>query len=156
MVILCDTRQQAGKHENIDRYFAKAGIKTARQALYVGDYTIANCGKRAVDTKQDVMELIHDIMSEDHERFRRECMRAQEAGIDLLILVEEKLPEGGLNNWNPPKDKNGRALTRVKGESLRLAMFKYDVVFRFCTARETGKIIREYLAEGVLPRANKG
>lgn len=157
MVILCDTRQQAGKHENIDRYFARHGIKTARQALYVGDYTIANDARRAVDTKQDVMELVHDIMSEDHERFRRECVRAQEAGIELLVLIEEVLPKGGLNAWTAPKDRTGRPLTKVRGESLRIAMLtmmmKYDVVFRFCAAKDTGKIVHEYLAEGVVPRA---
>ena len=155
MVILCDTRQQAGKHENIEKYFRRIGIQTERQALYVGDYTIANDGSRSVDTKQDVLELVHDIMSSDHERFRRECERAKQAGIRLLILIEETLPKGGLCEWASPKDAKGRPLTRVDGTSLRAAMLcmtiKYDVRFRFCDARSTGKLILQYLAEGVLP-----
>ena len=157
MVVLCDTRQQAGKHKNIDRYFERVGVKTARQALYVGDYAIANDMGRAVDTKQDVLELAHDIMSADHERFRRECLRAQEAGIKLLVLVEEVLPEGGLANWEPPRDARGKPLTLVKGEALRMALLtmtlKYDVRFRFCDARSSGKHLLSYLSEGVLPDA---
>ena len=155
MVILCDTRQQAGKHENIDRYFSRIGVQAERQALYVGDYTIANDGSRAVDTKQDVLELAHDIMSSDHERFRRECERAKEAGIRLLILIEETLPKGGLCEWVSPKDSKGKPLTKVEGASLRSAMLsmtiKYDVRFRFCDGRSTGKLILQYLAEGVVP-----
>lgn len=153
-MILCDTRQQIGKHKNIDSYFQKAGIPNERCALYVGDYAIANDQKRAVDTKRDVMELIKDIMSEDHERFAKECIRAKEAGIQLLILIEEVLPEGGLLKWQSPRDSKGKPLTRVKGESLRRAMLtmtaKYGVRFRFCDARQTGRLIVEYLAEGVL------
>lgn len=155
MIILEDTRQQEGKHRNIESYFAKAGITVERCCLYVGDYAIANDQSRAVDTKQDVLEIAHDIMSSDHERFRRECQRANDAGIKLLVLIEEELPEGGLANWKSPKDSRGRVLTAIKGESLKRAMLtitvKYGVRFRFCNSRQTGRIIAEYLAEGVLP-----
>jgi ERCC4-type nuclease len=148
MVILEDTRQQAGKHANIERYFQKAGITVERCCLYVGDYAIANDQSRAVDTKQDVCEIAKDIMSSDHQRFAAECERAQAAGIKLLVLIEEALPEGGLANW---KSKH----TTVKGESLKRAMLtmtvKYGVRFRFCDARQAGRLIAEYLAEGVLP-----
>lgn len=154
-MILCDTRQQAGKHANIDAYFKKAGIQTDRCALYVGDYALANEQCRAVDTKQDVLELIKDIMSSDHERFVRECLRAKEAGIQLLVLVEEVLPDGGLSDWQSPINSKGKPLTQVKGESLRRALLtmtvKYGVKFRFCDSRQTGRLIVEYLAEGVLP-----
>lgn len=154
-MILCDTRQQAGKHANIDAYFKKAGIQTDRCALYVGDYALANEQCRAVDTKQDVLELVKDIMSSDHERFVRECLRAKEAGIQLLVLVEEVLPDGGLSAWQSPINSKGKPLTQVKGESLRRALLtmtvKYGVKFRFCDSRQTGRLIVEYLAEGVLP-----
>lgn len=155
MVILEDTRQQEGKHKNIDTYFSRCKIDVARCCLYVGDYTIANDQSRAVDTKQDVLEISKDIMSSDHERFRRECERAMAAGIKLLVLIEEQLPDGGLINWQSPTDSRGRALTTVKGESLRRAMLtmtmKYGVRFRFCDSRQTGRLIVEYLTEGILP-----
>lgn len=155
MVILEDTRQQEGKHRNVEAYFRKANIPMERCCLYVGDYAIANDQSRAVDTKRDVLEIAKDIMSSDHERFAAECERARQAGIKLLVLIEETLPDGGLAKWESPTDSRGRALTAVKGESLRKAMLtmtiKYGVRFRFCDARQTGRIIAEYLAEGVLP-----
>lgn len=155
MVILEDTRQQEGKHKNIENYFKQAGIRSERCCLYVGDYAIANDQKRAVDTKQDVMEIAKDILSADHERFKRECIRAMEAGINLLILIEEPLPDGGLINWVAPKNAHGKPFSSVKGETLRRAMLtmtvKYGVRFRFCHPSQTGRIIAEYLAEGVLP-----
>lgn len=154
-MILCDTRQQAGKHINVDKYFAAAGIETDRCALYVGDYTIANEQARAVDTKQGVLELAKDIMSADHERFAAECRRAQNAGISLLVLVEEVLPDGGLSDWKSPTNIKGEPLTKIKGETLKRAMLtmtaKYGVKFRFCDSKETGRIIVEYLTEGVMP-----
>ena len=154
-MILCDTRQQPGKHQNIDKYFEKTGIPFARQALYVGDYAIANDQCRAVDTKQDVMELLQD-MHGDHDRFRRECERAQGAGIQLLILIEEVLPEGGLAAWKAPIGKDGKPRTQSDPERLRKALLtmtaKYGVKFRFCDSRETGRLIVEYLTEGVMPK----
>ena len=159
MLILEDTRQQAGKHRNITKYFDKAGIPWARQALYVGDYTIASDGSRAVDTKQDVIELAGNILSADHERFQAECKRASEAGIALLVLIEERLPEGGLAAWRSPTDAGGRPLTRANPETLRRAMLtmraKYGVRFRFCDARSTGRLLVEYLAEGIIPRGRR-
>lgn len=154
-MILCDTRQQPGKHANIDRYFEKTGIPFARQALYVGDYAIANDQCRAVDTKQDVMELLQD-MHTDHDRFRRECERAKDAGIQLLILIEEVLPEGGLAAWKAPIGKDGKPRTQSDPERLRKALLtmtaKYGVRFRFCDPKETGRLIVEYLTEGVIPK----
>lgn len=153
-MILCDTRQQAGKHRNVDNYFRQAGIQTDRCALYVGDYALANDQRRAVDTKQDVVELIKDVY-QDHERFRNECLRAKDAGIQLLILIEEVLPEGGLSAWQSPKNTHGQPFTKANPEALRRAMLtmtlKYGVRFRFCKPSDTGRIIAEYLAEGVLP-----
>lgn len=76
MVILEDSRQQPGKHENIRRWLDARDIPVRRCKLYVGDYIIANRGDVAVDTKMDVRELISNVYQE-HERFRAECLRAQ-------------------------------------------------------------------------------
>ena len=142
MVVLCDTRQQAGKHKNIDDYLDKRGIKRNRQALYVGDYMLANDGSVSVDTKQDVRELAMDVF-QDHDRFVRECVRARDAGITLYVLTEEKLPGGRLDRWEPPQG------CRVDPARLRQALItltgEYGVQFRFCDGRSTGKKLMELL-----------
>lgn len=148
MVLYEDTRQQAGKHRNIHAYCEKTGIRIIRQALNVGDYQIAGKGDISVDTKQGVIELAGNVFQE-HERFRAECLRAQECGIQLIILIEETLPGGRLDKWRPPVGKDGTPLARFNPATLRRAMItmqkEYGVKFRFCDGRSTGKLLVEYL-----------
>lgn len=148
MVLYEDTRQQAGKHKNIHAYCRASGIKIIRQALNVGDYQIAGKGDISVDTKQGVLELAGNVFQE-HERFRAECLRAQECGIQLIILIEEQLPGGRLDRWAPPIGKDGLPLARFNPKTLRKAMItmqeEYGVKFRFCDGRSTGRIMIEYL-----------
>ena len=143
MVLYEDTRQQAGKHKNIHAYCEQVGIKIIRQALNVGDYQIAGKGDISVDTKQDVLELAGNVF-QDHKRFKSECMRAQECGIQLIILIEEQLPGGRLVNWRPSVGN-----VRFDPATLRKAMItmqhEYGVKFRFCDGRSTGKQLIEYL-----------
>jgi ERCC4-type nuclease len=99
LILLEDSRQQEGKHKNIHLYCKRHGIEIVRKCLKVGDYMLSEdgenpCGDVIVDTKQDLMELCKDVMSNDHRRFRRQCEKAQEMGLKLIILVEEAVPYG--------------------------------------------------------------
>ena len=151
MVLYEDTRNKIGKHANIHRYCEQAGIKITRQALNVGDYQIAGRGNICVDTKMSVLELAGNIF-QDHSRFRAECIRAQEAEIQLIVLIEEKLPGDRLDHWRSPIGWNGLPVARFDPSVLRKAMItmqkEYGVKFRFCDPRSTGKQLIEYL-EGV-------
>ena len=151
MVLFEDTRQQVGKHKNVHLYCRQAGIKIIRQALNVGDYQIAGKGDISVDTKMGVLELAGNVFQE-HDRFRAECLRAQECDIQQIVLIEEQLPGGRLDKWRPPIGWNGAPIARFDPAILRKAMItmqkEYGVKFRFCDGRSTGKQIIEYL-EGV-------
>lgn len=148
MVLLEDTRNQVGKHRNIEAYCRMTGIEIIRQALIVGDYMIANQGAISIDTKQDVRELAMDVFQE-HKRFRSECERAQKCGITLIVLTEETLPGGRLENWRSPIGRDGLPMYRFDPVKLKKAMItmqdKYGVKFRFCDGRSTGRIMMEYL-----------
>lgn len=154
-VILEDTRNQIGKHKALNEYLQSAGYKVVRQAMYVGDYMAANNGGICVDTKKDVLELIMD-MHQDHERFRSECERAQEAGIQLYVLIEEALPEGKLEKWRSPVYQHttrnhiaGMPMTRTNPVTLRKSLVtmteKYGVRFRFCDKSQTGEMLLRLL-----------
>lgn len=168
MILLEDTRQQAKKHEIKHRYFDANGIKVERSKLYVGDYTLPTNQSVCVDSKKDIAELIGDICGKQHDRFRAELVRAQESGIKLYILVENKGGEIGhtgvfnktitdlsqLHSW-----KNPRLFIRYKGKqkypqatrgiTLQKACYtmqkKYGVTFLFCHPDDSGKIIVELL-----------
>ena len=148
MVLFEDTRQQIGKHENVRKYCEKHGIEIIRQALNVGDYQIAGKGDISVDTKYGVPELAMCVFQE-HDRFRDECVRAQRCGITLIVLTEEQLPGGRLDNWRSPIGWDGLPMHKFKVDILRKAMItmqeEYDVRFRFCHPRETGKQLIDYL-----------
>lgn len=148
MVLLEDTRQQPGKHKNIESFCKRQGIEIIRQALIVGDYQISNRADIMVDTKSGVRELAMDCF-QDHERFRDECERAQRCGIKLIILVEEVLPKGRLDYWRSPMGRDGLPVCRFDPAVLRKVLItmqdKYGVAFRFCDGRSTGRMLIEYL-----------
>lgn len=102
------------------------------------------------------MELCKDVMSSDHRRFRAECIRAKEAGIQLIILVEEFPPYGKVDLWEVPIWRNsnrwhryGDPMTRVDPRVFRKALItmtvKYGVKFRFCTRRQSPSRVIKYL-----------
>ena len=145
-----DTRNQIGKHRNIHQYCQQHDIKLVRTKLLVGDYMLTGPGTGgiSVDTKMDVPELASCCFQE-HERFRKELIRAQECGIKLIILTEETLPGGRLDNWKSPLDRNGNPKHKFDPVILRKAMItmqeKYGCSFRFCDGRSTGKVLMAYL-----------
>lgn len=113
-------------------------------------------GNISVDTKQDILELSHNVMSSDHRRFKAECIRATEAGIQLVVLIEEVPPFGRLDMWEVPRFKSsgryhkyGDPMTLVDPSALRKACItmqeKYGVKFRFCTRRQSPARIIKYL-----------
>ena len=170
MIILVDSRQQEGKHNLKEKWFAEHGIETRRTKLYVGDYTLPTDQSVCIDTKKDIQELVSDICGKQHERFRNECIRAQEAGIRLIILTENR---GGhikdniiqptitsldeLHRWKNPrlfifyggKQKYPRA-TRgvVLMRSCMTMEQKYGVKFLFTTPEKSAEKIVELLKGG--------
>lgn len=150
MVLLEDSRQQPGKHRNIHAYCKQNGIEIVRTKLLVGDYMLtgADSGGISVDTKYGVPELASNVFQE-HERFRAECEMAQRCGILLVILIEEVLPGGLLENWRSPMGADGLPRHKFDPARLKRAMLtmqdKYGCRFRFCDGRSTGRVLIEYL-----------
>ena len=148
MVIVEDTRQKPDKTGYIHEQLENLGHKVVRSKMLVGDYMIANDGKVAVDTKQDLQEVVNNVIHQ-HERFRNECMLAQEAGIQLIILVTEPKITclADVFGWfNPRLRYNKKATTgRTLGKILYSMQHKYDVRFEFCTKDNVGERIVELL-----------
>lgn len=161
LTLIEDSRQQAGKHRNVAAYCQRMGIEIIRQKLEVGDYMFSHdefwsYPMISVDTKESILELSKNIMSDDHKRFKAECIRAREMGIQLIVLIEEALPYGRLDMWEVPKWKStdrfhkyGDPVTLVHPASLRQACItmqeRYGVKFRFCTRRQSPARIIKYL-----------
>ena len=150
MVLLEDSRNQIGKHKNIAAYCRQEGIEIVRTKLLVGDYMLTGEGSGgiSVDTKMGVPELASNCFQE-HIRFRAECEMAKKCNIQLIVLTEELLPGGLLENWRSPVGRDGLPKYKFSPSSLKKTMLtmqdKYGVKFRFCDGRSTGKVLIEYL-----------
>lgn len=196
MILISDKAQQKGKHLTKENYWKNAGIEVLYHPLPVGDYVLANeavldvINRKAarglepkkmdflgtynivVDTKKDMSEIEGDIIGKQHARFRDECILAQNNGIKLIILVENK--DGIKEIRDVFKFTSTRRLRwfkiskahemgkmlqvpipakpPVSGEQLAKAMLtmqlKYNVEFQFCTPNQAGAKVIELLEKG--------
>ena len=169
--ILCDTRQHAGKHENKMGWWASNGVHTRVQKLDFGDYMVDGSNV-SVDTKRNVAEIAQNIGGKNHQRFREECKRAQNAGYRLVVLVENEDGYERLEHvcqWTnthctackqmrlgqcDPHDASAKCArhgTRkpIQGERLAKAMHtmqqRYGVRFEFCRPSDSAERICELL-----------
>ena len=147
-LILEDTRNKIDKNEYIRTQLEDLGYEVDRQALYVGDYTFANNHSVCIDTKQNLSEVCSNV-TQDHQRFKNECIRAQKAGIKLIILIcDPDIKDlSGVFSWrNPARFFRKRATT---GKTLGKILYKmrdtYGVQFEFSKEEDMGKRIVELL-----------
>ena len=166
-IIQCDTRQKMNKkhHKLKEQYFSDKGYTILRSKLAIGDYAIPSDMSRVVDTKQNCSELYTDLI-QDHDRFHNEVVLAQECGIQLYILVENKegfmKPEDILKWKNPQMfryykakklaEKNGTKPPKPPASNLQLIKIMhsmnrdYGVEFLFCRTHDAGEMIVKLLA----------
>lgn len=160
MVIQIDSREKSRAIQKILAEFDHQGIKYYISKLWTGDYMSLDNPRVIVDRKQNLLELCQNVC-QDHERFRRELIRAKDNGIQLIILCEhgdgiEQLED--VIFWQNPrrsyrKRVNGKWETITTNATTGQTLYnilstlnrKYGVEFRFCSKEETGKKIVEIL-----------
>ena len=167
MQIQVDTREHKKEWERIEKHFQSAGAEYFRSKLYVGDYCNVDNPRIVIDRKKDLLELVGNV-TQQHERFRNELVRATEKGFKIIILCEHGEGITDLTDvifWrNPRLDKyewfveNGhpvkkqlypKATTGMQlYKSLKTIQDKYNVEFHFCNKYETGFKIIELLERG--------
>lgn len=160
MVIQIDSREKARAIKQILAEFDRQGIKYYVSKLWAGDYMSLDNPRVIVDRKQNLTELCQNVC-QDHDRFRRELTRAQENGIQLIILCEHGNDINSLEDiifWQNPRSVKRKRVDgkwqdvqtkATSGETLYKILStlerKYDVRFEFCEKSETGKKIVELL-----------
>ena len=153
MVIVEDTRQQAGKHDLKHEWFSQHGISLVRNKLPFGDYSLVP--SIAVDTKKDMDEIAANICGREHTRFINECKAAKAAGCALVVLVENTVDIYELaevHNWVNPRSVYSDKC--VQGPRLQKAMEtiseRYGVTFLFCRPEKAAEKIMEILKWGTV------
>ena len=167
MTIIVDSREQKWKH--VQTGFDRLGIRWIRSKLYVGDYGRIDNMSTVIDRKADLQEVAGNLIQE-HDRFRRECLRARDAGIRLIVLIEEAGLESAedVKAWVNPRrgawerisraHRAGRMLETkipgkppVNGVTLSAIMTsmaeRYGVEWQFCPREHTAGRIADILAQ---------
>lgn len=152
MVIQIDTREHKFELVRVQRQIEKQGASTFVKKLDVGDYMNVEVPDLSIDRKKNLQELCSNVCQQ-HERFRRELVRANKMGIQLIILVEHGGDINCLEDvyfWDNPRLKKSPKAT--KGDSLYRSLItirdRYGVRFEFCDKRHTGRKIVELLSNG--------
>ncbi len=166
MDIQIDSREKARAIRKIIKTFDEQGIKHFSSKLLVGDYMSLDNPRLIIDRKQNLQELCGNVCQQ-HERFKRELLKAMDAGIQLVILVEHGADIKSLEDvyfWkNPRKHEvcwrivNGKrekyvvSAKAVDGNQLYKSLCtirdRYHVRFEFCEKKDTGTRIAEILSE---------
>lgn len=192
MIIIEDINNKPKKHEAKHRFFEEHSVILLRHRLPVGDYILMNdriedmlsrkekrqiqvkmmdfigTYSRTVDTKYGMQEMYSDIAGKDHERFRDECILAQNNNIELIVLIEEPgiTSLEDVAKWKNPRvekwykinamHKVGKAMS-VKipkippcssdrlMKSMQTMSEKYNVRFEFCSPEDSGRRVIELL-----------
>ena len=149
-VIIEDSRQKRGKHEEKRVYFENHGIIVKRAQLPFGDYVIMP--SIVVDTKADIVEIAQNLCGSvaERNRFAEEMKNAKLAGVKLVFLIEDKRFDE-ISDLYETKMKlhSGKV---IRGEQLATAMsiceVRYGCRFEFCSPEEAGHKIIEILEGG--------
>lgn len=148
LVLLEDTRNKPEKNAHIREQLESLGYAVKRTKLYVGDYTLPTNQSICIDTKQDLQEVVGNVIQQ-HDRFRDECIRSKEAGIQLIILITEPKVTclADVFGWYNPRLRYSKKATtgRQLGKILYSMREKYGVDFQFTTKELVGKRIVELL-----------
>ena len=149
-VIIEDSRQKRGKHEEKRVYFENHGIIVKRAQLPFGDYVIMP--SIVVDTKADIVEIAQSLCGNvaERTRFAEEMKGAKLAGIKLVFLIEDKRFHKVSDLYETKmKLHSGKV---VRGEQVATAMSiceaRYGCEFQFCSPEEAGHKIIEILEGG--------
>ena len=154
-MLIVDTREKPKAIKSLLTYIKRQSIPYEVKKLDFGDYLNTDRPDIVIDRKQNISELAKNVGTKDRERFKREILRAQEAGAHLIILVEQnKYQDRGewvqvqdisdLLRWSSPH-------TQVTGERIYRILVswcaKYPISVRFCDKKDTGKEIIKILYE---------
>lgn len=166
MDIQIDSREKARAIRKIVKTFDDNGVKHFSSKLLVGDYMSLDNPRLIIDRKQNLQELCGNVCQQ-HERFKRELLKAMDAGIQLIILIEHgkdiksiedvyfwKNPRKHEVRWRTVNGKKERYVVSSKAvdgnqlyKSLCTIRDRYNVRFEFCEKNDTGKKIIELLSE---------
>ena len=124
MNIIIDTREQ--------KPLSFTGHKTFRRKLDEGDYNIEELEDKIVIERKSLPDLYQSITS-DHERFKREILRAKEKGKTFYIFIEGTLEEFYSKSWS---DRTLKTKPETLKKIIKTMEERHKIVIIECSTRE--------------------
>lgn len=166
MDIQIDSREKARAIQKIVKTFDENGVNHFSSKLLVGDYMNLDNPRLIIDRKQNLQELCGNVCQQ-HERFKKELVKAMQANIQLIILVEHGPDVKSIEDvyfwqnsrkhevrWRMVNGKREKYVVSAKAvdgnqlyKSLCTIRDRYNVRFEFCEKKDTGRKIIELLGQ---------
>ena len=148
-MLIIDSREKQWEH--IKDYLERNNIPYQVTKLDVGDYMNTEHPNIVIDRKANLQEVCSNLQSgkENIHRFMKECRRARDNKIELVVLIEgtkyKDLTDAKL--WKSKYTQHtGDWLVR----QMKALIYAFDIQWKFCKRNETAKKILEILHyEGV-------
>ena len=148
MLIIEDTRQKDGKHQQKHIGFEDLGVDLLRCKLPFGDYALPPAV--SVDTKENLEEIAGNLCGsmKERDRFIRECKAAAAAGCQLVIMVETE-HDGSLLNLGDIRIGSGKVVTGLQlYRAMTAVSGRYGVRFVLVRPEDAAGEIVKLLEEG--------
>lgn len=107
LTIQIDSREKTRAITKIIAEFDKQGVKHYISKLWAGDYMSLDNPRLIIDRKQNLTEICSNVTN-NHDRFRNELIRARDNGIKLIILIEHSNQIKSIDDvakWQNPRKK---------------------------------------------------
>lgn len=148
MLIVEDTRQKDGKHQQKHIGFENLGVDLLRCKLPFGDYALPPAV--SVDTKENLEEIAGNLCGsmKERDRFIRECKAAAAAGCQLVIMVETE-HDGSLLDLGDIRIGSGKVVTGLQlYRAMTAVSGRYGVRFVLVRPEDAAGEIVKLLQEG--------
>jgi hypothetical protein len=155
----------------VEEHLLSRGHEIVRSKLYVGDISLLHNQSVCIDLKGLGMKEVYSNLVQQHDRFKAEAIRARDAHIKLVILVENDGIKSldDVINWKNPRaiqyaelalaHAHGKLLQKklpsrppVSSKRLmnmmRVMALKYGIEWQFCTKAEAGMRVEQILIGG--------
>lgn len=140
-IIIEDTRQKDGKHQQKHIGFEDLGVDLLRCKLPFGDYALPP--RISVDTKENLEEIAGNLCGsmKERDRFIRECKAAAAAGCQLVIMVETE-HDGSLLDLGDIRIGSGKIVTGLQlYRAMTTVSGRYGVQFVLVRPEDAAKEI---------------
>lgn len=152
MTLIVDTREHwthdGSKDAHIRDWLERHQIPYRIEKLDEGDYTLDR--KTVIDRKQNLDEVAWNLLNRrDSTRFWNEIRRAHQKGIHLIVLVEHGPNIKSVSDVAKWRSGWSGASGRAVADAMIRTEMAYGVAWRFCSKRNTAKMIYDILTENL-------